>query len=992
LVAIFMASSVWAQQSIRGKVVDSEGQSLPGVTVVLQGTTSGTVTTSDGTYAISVPADGTLVFSFVGMLTVVEQINGRTSIDITMNADAIGIEEVVAVGYGTMKKSDLTGSVASVSSDKFEALPLTKMDQALQGRASGVQVTQTSGAPGSDMKIRIRGANSISGNNNPLYVIDGMVASDIGSININDIESLEVLKDASATAIYGSRGANGVILITTKTGKKGHPTIIFETFHGVSNIFQKLPMMTPVEFAEGVNWAANDVVFTPAEIDAIKAGRSVDWQDEFFKSAPSHNYQLSFSGGKDNVDYFISGNFYDADGTIVNQNYKRYTLRSNVNANLTDNFKVGVNMSGSREERTGDRANLSNGLTFDPTTPIYKEDGSYNYTSEKGVGNGNPAPMLAPLEDITENFENRFNTTAYLDLTIIKNLVFNVSGGLNYFNKDNNSYIPIVVNARGVATINLANTYTLQNTNRLTYTFDDGNKHHFQFDAIHEQQYYKTKFTDNTASDFFSDGTTYKDMSLAQIQLIDNGESASSLQSFLGRVNYSYANKYLVTGSIRADGSSKFREDQRWGYFPSGSVAWRVSQESFMQDIEAISNLKVRGSYGITGSQAIDIYATRSQPLTGIANNYPYSGDVASVGVSPSTRLANPDLTWEKTAQSNIGFDLGLLENKFTLSFELYKKVTSDLLLDRSLPEFVGPTIVAQNIGKMENKGFEFAIGYTALQKKDWSVTGNVSFNRNVNKVLELVSEKPIEASSSSYLGQYLPVQPTRLEIGKPMTIFRGFVFEGVYQLGEEAEAAKFNRKPGDARYADLSGPEGVPDGIITTDDITTVGDGSPAFTFGWNGNVSWKALSLDYLFTGSVGNDIYNFQRARMMSLGATTFNATHADYKDRWTVDNPSNTIPSGRDGTEALSSAFVENGSFFTLKNISLAYNFTHIKTFNAIGLDALKIYGSIENAFILTNYSGFDPETTATGNSDLEVGIDLNTYPLSRTFTMGVKLTF
>ena len=992
LVAILMVSVTWAQQSISGKIVDSDGIPLPGVAVIQQGTANGTASNIDGDYTLSAPADAVLQFSFVGMLTLKEEVKGRSTIDVIMRFDAIGIEEVIAVGYGTMKKSDLTGSVMSVGSEQYDAQPLTKMDQALQGRAAGVQVTQTSGAPGSVMKIRVRGTNSISGNNNPLYVLDGMVISDIGSINVNDIASMEVLKDASATAIYGSRGANGVILITTKTGKKGKSVITFETFHGVSNVFQKLPMMTPVEFAEGVNFAEDQEIFNAVEIDAIRGGRSVDWQEEFFKAAPSHNYLLSFSGGKDNIDYFISGSYYDADGTIINQNYKRYTLRTNVNANLTDNFKVGVNMSGSREIGTGVRANLSQGLTADPTTPIYNEDGEYNYASEKGVGNGNPAPMLAPLENIRDDYENRLNTTAYLDLTIVKNLVLNVSGGVNYLARTNNSYQPIVVNTRGVAAIDLIENSLLQNTNRLTYTFNNADKHKFQFDAIHEQQYAKNVFVNTAAEDFFSDGTTYKDMSLGQIQTIENGEAASSLQSFLGRANYSFADKYLITGSIRADGSSKFREDQRWGYFPSGSVAWRASQEGFMQDIEAVSNLKVRASYGITGSQAIGVYATRSRPVTGADIKYPFTGDVANVGVAPSNRLANPDLTWEKTAQSNIGIDLGLWDNKLTLSFDAYKKITSDLLLDRSLPQFVGPTVVAQNIGKMENKGFEFAIGYTALQTNDWSVTGTVTLNRNVNKVLELVTDEPIEQSTSSYLGQYLPVQPTRLEIGNPMTIFRGYVFEGVYQIGDEEAAAVFNRKPGDAIYADLSGPDGVPDGIISPDDITTVGDGSPDFTFGLNGNVSWKALSLDYLFTGSIGNDIYNFQRARMMSLGAATFHASHADYKDRWTVDNPSNTIPSGRDGTEALTSAFIEDGSYFTLKNISLGYTFSNIEAFKVIGLDALKIYGSIENAFILTNYTGFDPESTATGNSDVEVGIDLNAYPLARTFTAGIKFTF
>jgi len=982
------------QIAIKGQVNDLSGQPLPGVSIVVKGTTKGTISDFDGKYTLAdVPGDATLLFSFVGMKTLEIPVNGLTTINAVMEEDAIGIEEVVAVGYGTMKKSDLTGSVMSVGSEKFEAQPLTKMDQALQGRAAGVQVVQTSGQPGAAMKIRIRGANSISGNNDPLYVVDGMVVGDIGSINVNDIESMEVLKDASATAIYGSRGANGVVLITTKAGKKGKSQIVFDTFHGVSNVFQKLPVMSPVEFAEGVNFADYPVVkYTPEEIDEIREWGGVNWQNELFKTAPSHNYQLSISGGKDKVDYFISGSLYDAEGTIIDQKYRRYTLRSNINAQVTDGMKVGVNISGSREESKGVRADLSDGLTYDPTTPIYDENGNYNFFSEKSVANGEMNPVINPNERTRENFENRLTTTGYFDMKLSNSLVLNVSGGLNLYNQDNNGYTPLVVNARGNGSVDITNNYTLQNTNRLTYKSAIGANQNLQVDVIHEQQYYKTKFLNASATDFFSDATTYKDLSLGLIKVISNGEKASSLQSFLGRVNYSVADKYLITASVRADGSSRLGEGKnRWGYFPSGSVAWRVSEEDFMKNYEDISSLKLRASYGVTGNQAIAIFATRPQSLTGVDYNYPFSGSAASIGVAPSNRMANPDLTWEQTAQFNAGFDLGLWNNSITVSFDAYKKITSDLLLDVTLPEFVGPTVMAQNIGEMENKGFEFVLGWTPKMRKDWSVSNTITFNRNVNKVTALVNDEPIEMGLP-YMTNTFAANPTRIEVGLPLGSFRGYIFEGVWQTDEAAEAANWGRKPGDAKYRDVSGPAGEPDGAITADDITTVGDGNPDFTFGVNGNVSWKNLSVDYLFTGSVGNDIYNFQRGRMMSLGASTFHAVHADYKDRWTVDNPSNEIPSGRNGTELLSSAFVEDGSYLALKNVSLSYLFKNVSAFKAIGLESLKVYGSVENAFILTGYRGFDPESTASGGSDVDLGIDINAYPLARAFTMGVKLTF
>ena len=749
-------------------------------------------------------------------------------------------------------------------------------------------------------------------------------------------------------------------------------------------------MMAPWQFAEGANSASGTAVFSAAEIAALKQNGGVDWQKELFKTAPSNNYQLSFSGGNDKTDYFISGNLNQADGTVINQNFKRYTFRSNINTKLSDKLKIGVNISGARNETNGVRADLSSGLTFDPTTPIYNQTGGYNYNSIKGVGNGAGSPIIAPNEDINNTISNRANAVAYLDFKIIKNLVFNTSGGVNYNYGTVSTFVPILVDGKGTAAINTTENVLLQNTNRLTYSTEIAGIHHLQVDAIHEQQFASNAAINTSASQFFSDGTTYKNMALGSIRNISNSSSSSSLQSFLGRVNYSYSDKYLITASLRADASSKFRKDHQWGYFPSGSVAWRLSQEEFMKNISVINNLKMRGSYGITGSQAIAVLATRSVPIISAGVNYPFTGAANTIGAAPSNRMANPELTWEQTAQSNIGFDLGLWQNKLTLSFDGYKKITSNLLLDRPLPGFVGPTVVAVNVGKMENKGFELVLGLTAFENKDWNLTSNITFSRNINTVLELVNGNPIE-KGSVYMANTFPANPTRLEVGKSMGNFRGYQFLGVYQLGEEALAAKYGRKPGDAKYADLSGPKGVPDGIISSDDLTDVGNGNPKFSFGWNGAIRYRQIDLNFLVTGMDGNQIYNFQRARMMSLGALTFNASHADYLNRWTPTNPSN-IPASRDKTEMLSSQFIEDGSFVALKNITLGYSFKQNVLFKKIGLDALKVYGSIDNAYILTKYTGFDPESTASGNSDVDLGIDLNTYPLPRTFTLGVKLTF
>ncbi|WNJ20435.1 TonB-dependent receptor [Pontibacter sp. G13] len=973
-------------QTINGTITNEDGEPLANATVRAEGTTIGALSDDQGRFSLSIPDDVTsLIVSYYGYEPQTVEIAGRSTINIVMLAESSSLEEIVVVGYGTSKKSDLTGSLAKVSSADFEQQPLTRMDQALQGRAAGVNVTQTSGAPGAGFKIRIRGANSISGNNTPLYVVDGLVVGDINSLNVNDIASMEVLKDASATAIYGSRGANGVVLITTKSGQAGTPKVEFETFMGVSQVAQTLDLMTPAEFAEGVNFAEGTELFTAEEIEALRAGGGENWQDRFFQPGSFYNAQLALSGGSEKTDYYFSGNYYQAAGTIIDQDYVRYTLRANINSKLSDRVKVGLNTFLSRDENTGVRANLATGLSWDPTTPAFTEEGDYNFTPLKpGVGNGTINPLVAPENNVRHNIDHQIVANGYVDVKLLDNLVLNVSAGVEQLNIAQNGYTSLLVNNTGNATVLNRDVNRYQNTNRLTYTYDEGANHRFQIDAVHEQQYVTRVWTEATASGFFSDNTTYKDLSLGAVQRIANNSNSESLQSFLGRANYAFKEKYLFTASVRADGSSKFQEGNRWGVFPSGSAAWRVSEEAFLQDVSVINNLKLRASFGVTGSQAINPLATRAIPIIDPSVNYPFSGGAASIGVAPSNQLANPDLTWETTTQVNGGFDLGLWNSKFTLSFDAYRKHTTDLLLQRILPSYVGPSFVTQNVGEVENQGFDIMLGLVLVDEGDWHVSSNFNLSRNRNQVLALVDgDEPLELGGIYYTNTF-PVNPTRVEVGLPISSFRGYVFEGVYQLGEEEEAEAFGRVPGDAKYQDVNG-----DGIISTDDIVTIGDGNPDFTWGWNWTASWKNLELNFLLVGSQGNEIYNFQRMRMMGLGAGQFHAVHADYNDRWTPDNPSD-IPSGRDGTEFLSSQFLEDGSFVSLKNVALGYTFAD--GFPKIGLDQLRLFASGENLFILTKYTGFDPESTASGGSDVDLGIDYNAYPISRSFSFGLRATF
>lgn len=976
---------MFGQGNIKGTVTSAtDGQPIPGVNVIIKGSSQGTATDFDGNYTINASPNDALIFSFLGYLTKEQKVGNLTTINIVLEEDAAILDEVVVVGYGTSKRSDLTGALTSVSSKDFDKQPLSDVSQALQGRAAGVQVTQTSGAPGGGFKIRIRGANSITGSNQPLYVVDGQFV-DISTVNVNDIQSMEVLKDASSTAIYGTRGANGVVLITTKRGRSGKAKISVDVFTGISNVTQKLDLMNAAEFAEGVNFSDGTEVFTAQEIADLRVNGGEDWQKRLFQTAYFNNVQVSASGGSDTMDYYLSGNYYDAGGTVVDhQNFKRLNLRSNLNAKLSDKIKVGLNFNVGQEERTGIRADLGVGLSFDPTTPAFDENGDYNFNSIKNLATSQTNPLVAAENNVRKNTVDRISINGNINWDLVKNLVFNSSVGIVKTEIHNNSYEPLISSNNGLANVDNIYSTNLFNTNRLTYSLDIDENNSLKIDAIHELVIDKRNRADINASDFFTDVVTYRDLSAASVQTVTNSESNRDLESFLGRINYSLFDKYLLTASFRADGTSVFQND-KWGYFPSASLAWKVSEENFIKNVETVNNLKLRLSYGQVGNQGINPFGTRDRAVLGLGVDYPFDGNLTT-GIAPSNRIANPDLTWETTEQINAGLDLGLFNSALTLSVDYYKKNTTDLLLDTQLPEFVGPTRKFVNAGEVENKGFEITLGARILNNNDWSINSTLSVSSNKNKVLALNDDVEFIVIGDNIRENTFPVKPTRVEVGLPISSFRGYVFEGVYQLGEEAEAALFNKAPGDAKYKDING-----DGAITTDDITTVGDGNADFTWGWNWDVGYKNWNLNFVLTGSQGNDIYNLQRGRLMALGAQQFHAVHGDYRDRWTTTNPSN-IPSGRDGTEILSSQFIEDGSYITMKNIALGYN-VDSKLLNKLGLTNARIYASVENLFIITDYTGFDPEATASvSNADADVGIDYNSYPINRSVTFGLNVTF
>ena len=536
LVVFLAILSVHGQNTFTGVITSADdGEVIPGANIIIKGTNRGTATDFEGKYSITASSDDILLISYLGFKTIERNVGGQDTFDFSLELDAQQLDDVVVIGYGTSRKSDLTGSLSSVSSKDFEKQPLVRIDQALQGRAAGVQVNQSSGEPGSGFKIRIRGTNSISGDNTPLYVVDGLIVESINSFNVNDISSMEVLKDASATAIYGSRGANGVVLISTKKGRIGPAKVSIDYFSGFSTVAQKLDFLSPAEFAEGVNFAEDAEFFTQEEIASLRVGGGEDWQDRLFDTAYFNNVQLSASGGSNSMDYFISANYNDSEGTIISQDYKRYSLRANLNSKISDKIRVGLNTFISREKFSGVRANLATGLTWDPTTPAFDNEGNYNFVPLKpGVGNGRENPLIEPENSIRENFHDRLVMNGYVNYDIFQNLTLNISGGVDKLNEENNGYLPVLLNNVGNATVESKEISRLQNTNRLTYTWDKSPNHNLKIDAIHEQQVVTRKRQLALASGFFSDQTTYKNLSLGQIQRNDNEIVDEKLQSFLG--------------------------------------------------------------------------------------------------------------------------------------------------------------------------------------------------------------------------------------------------------------------------------------------------------------------------------------------------------------------------------------------------------------------------------------------------------------------------
>ncbi len=1009
------------QKVVSGKVTDEKGTSLPGATVQFKGTNVGTTTDADGRYKLTVPDNAeVLVVSFVGYITQEIPVANASTIDVLLVEDILTLSEVVVVGYGTQKKSDITGAISSVKGAELNVLPMQRVDQALQGRAAGVLVLNTAGAPGAETTVRVRGMNSINGGNNALIVIDGLQGGTLNSLNPNDIESIEILKDASATAIYGSRGANGVILITTKGGKKGKPIIDYSFNYGTQTIRKKLELMNAADYAITRNaYKATDnasgepvPIFTDERIQELEENGGTDWQDEIYRTAPLINHQLTISGGTDNLNYMVSGGYLDQSGILVNSSYKRFSLRTNLTANITKKLSFGLNWAASRESGNsptyggepisyfGQAVNTA--PRWDPTTPPYDENGNYS-RHPLGYGAYDTWNPLASAKEVDiDNVTIRNNINIFLEYKIVEGLKLKITGGGIIENQNNKTYYNSktfegkpVGGYVGYGLMEGSFTTFYQNSNILTYDKDFGAKHHLTVMAVAEQQFSRYESSGLVASRFTVDQTGINDLGGAeQIDSKYSNVTERALNSYLGRINYSFANKYLLTISYRADGSSVFGKNNKWGYFPSGSLAWKMTEEPFIQNMNFFSELKLRGSYGVIGNQAIPPYKTIASMGSGY--NYPYNGndgtDLGFVISNPE----NPNLKWESTTQSNVGLDVGVFKGRLNATIDIYKKTTNDLLLNRTLPGYSGFSSILSNVGIVENKGLELSISGDPLVKSlKWNSGFNISWNRN--EVLDLGEASRIDVKTPSG-GYSIRNAFMQLRVGEPFGQIYGYGYEGTWKTAEEAEAAAFGQLPGDPKYTDAN-----KDGKINSLDIINIGNTIPDFIFGWSNRLTYHNFELTFLIQGSKGNDIFNQGRIRLES----PYEGTSIQMLDRWTEDNQDTDVPAFIDAVTRQNAGlvskvslgsdagrlqrYVEDGSYVRLKNVSLGY-FIPTSLISKIGITKLKAYVSGTNLITLTNYTGYDPEVSSYNSNDAQIGVDLSNYPTSRTITFGIDVTF
>lgn len=1025
-----------AKQELRvtGTIIDATtGEPVIGANVVIEGTTVGTVTDIDGRFSLDVPNAGAVVIiSYLGYVSQRVTVNEKITLDVKLEPDVKKLDEVIVVGYGTVKKSDLTGSVSAIKSEEFKKLPMTSLDQGIQGRAAGVQVTNTSGAPGGQVSIRIRGGNSLKSSNEPLYVIDGfpvaaggmaggynnssLANNPMATINPNDIESIEILKDASSAAIYGSRGANGVVLITTKRGKQGKTKVTYEGYTGIQKIVKTLDMMNGEEYATMANIAAANAgaatVYGGAnpkwKEPSYYKTNSVNWQNMIFRQAPTQSHQVGLSGGSEITQYVVTANYFSQDGIVLNSDFDRASLRANVDTKISNWVKAGVSLTASRtlSNMTTSESDGANGggaingaLAVPPTMPVYNDDGSFTTLNQTpyGVTTGNPYALALLSKDKSNIDRVLANVSIKFDLNrLVDGLGAEIRGGSDYSSAFRDIYYPSTVyfaaSQKGIAVKSWNRQASYLNENLLTFQRQVG-KHSINAVGGLTLQSFRYSNGQAVVSGFVNDVLEDNNMGTAALALSvpSSGANSSTQVSWLGRVNYNFGNRYLLTFTSRADGSSKFGVNNKWGFFPSVAAAWRVSEETFMKNVNWLNNLKLRASYGITGNQDFTNYAS----LASLAQ-YSYNfNKIKSVGFAPN-KIPNADLKWETTTTLDLGTDFGFFDNRLSFTFDYYKKETKNLLWDVTIPLTSGFSSIFKNHGSLENWGVEAGVSYDLIAgqgKGAFTWNTNLMYSMNRNKISSLPGFTP---SRTANLSGHLKLDGSWMEEGYPVGVWKYYIYDGVFQTQEMMDATIVNAngqtvakhpksipadKLGSPKFKDLN-----QDGVIDRNDWAIIGDPNPDFIFSWTNNFTYKNFDLTVFLNGSYGNDILNMGRGENAQV--SPFTSQRRSMLNYWTPQNTNTDIPAPRTAPHPnliLSSWMIEDGSYVRLKNLVLGYRFPFKK-----GIESLRVYVSGQNLVTLTNYSGFDPEVNSRGQSNLQLGVDWNSYPTSRVFLLGVSV--
>ncbi|SHN40431.1 TonB-dependent receptor [Chitinophaga sp. CF418] len=973
------AMALYAQQPVTGRVTAGD-TSLPGVVVYIKGKGVNTQTDNDGRYSINAPAGATLTFSLMGYTSKEVPVNNRGTINVQLESSTQGLGEVVVVGYGTQKRKDLTGAIASLNATAYKDQPVLNASSALQGRVAGVSVANSSGAPGGAVKIRIRGANSINASNDPLYVIDGVALSSISiqDINVNDIASMEVLKDASATAIYGSRGANGVIIITTKSGKSGDMHLEYNGFLSSNTPMKKYKLLDAQGYATLANHIAGTNVFADP---ASYAGKGTDWQDMVFHNGTTQNHQLSVSGGTEKSRYYISGYYVNQSGLLLNTSQEKFALRANLDSKLSKKVSIGVGIFAghSNSHNNGDIGGKGNpvmsALAWAPTEPVYDSGTQYNRFAISPIWSN---PYMTIKERKNDNSANSVVLNGRLKYDITDWLSLNVNVGLDA-NISRTAYLNndwVSPGNPGSGQSSLEN-YTIQNSNSLTFHKKFNEKHDFTVMGIVEETSSKFNSFSASGSGLTSTSNGYNNLGLNTSQGISSAYTNWALLSYVGRASYTFNDKYLITATYRADGSSKFQSTaNKWGYFPSVGIGWRLSEESFIKDLGIFSNLKLRGSWGITGNQSINPYSSLGL-LSGV--QYSYGGTTLYQGYllgSPS----NPDLKWETTKQTDIGLDVGLLGGRVNVTADYYNKRTKDLLLQVPIASYDGGGTMYKNVGAVNNKGFEFFVDIAAVQTHDFSWTATINASTYKNRVVSLGKDSILYRPVIG--GGLINTNIQVVKTGQALGSFYLIPWQGVYTSDDNT----LGYKAGDNHYRDVSGNKS-----IGYEDRVIAGSALPKFLWGFNNNFHYKQFELNVFVQASHGNKIFNATYAGIAAPTSDVKYPTLAESANYASSKNPDAewADPASKTNRSYVESTqYLQNGSYVRLKNVSLSYALLKKTTRFA----DIRFTLSAQNLYTITKYKGYDPEATSTSaTSDADAGIDLGAYPSPRTITFGVNIS-